>query len=493
MFPSSRRAARHRLSVVRGASLYCVVSIAAAIASCGDPTGPSVGPPGLRIVAGSDVTDSAGALLPQALIVELRNDRGHPLAGAEVRFIAVPYGPTRPSLTEAWSRQIDSDRMSAETVDTTDGGGRARVQVQLGIVAGNARLAVYVPSTGALDTARFTVVPGKPTRVVADVQDTTITASGGFRIDVRVLDGRGNVRGDAVTFSATGEGLSVDASGNVSTTVPTRGFVVATSGVLVDTTRLSVVPPGAFTAVLLEDVADLWLVTLQLDGTGLTKLTKLRDSPARPSWHPSGDLIVFEEDVDPAITEVRLFFINMQGQRRRAVTPGAELVRERTASFSPDGQWLYFDGNSVSYRSRVDGSLTERVPTPPGVTSTWGPNPSPDGLHLAVSGIGIQDLAGTTITRLPIAGIYPRYSPDGNRLLYSSSASALSVVNADGTGARELVSTHGYDPAIPPSWSADGNWILIRGQTRLELVRVANGEIIPLPYAGFLFQPSLKR
>jgi Tol biopolymer transport system component len=67
------------------------------------------------------------------------------------------------------------------------------------------------------------------------------------------------------------------------------------------------------------------------------------------------------------------------------------------------------------------------------------------------------------------------------------------VVNADGTGARELVATHGYDPAIPPSWSADGNWILIRGPSRLELVRVATGEIIPLSYSSNLYQPALRR
>ena len=468
--------------------------LAATLLSCSDPTAPASGPPGLRIVAGNGVTDTVSAVLSQALIVELRNDLGRPVSGAEVRFVGVPYDPIRPTHMEAWSRHIDSHRMSAETIDTTDGDGRARVQVQLGIVAGSARLTVHVPSTGALDTARFTVLPGNVAGVVADAKDTTITAGAGFRVGVRVVDRAGNLRDEPVTFAATGEGMSVDGDGNVSTTVPARGFLVAASGELADTVHLSVVPPGMFTAVLLEGVAALWLVTLQLDGTGLRKLTALQNSPARPSWHPSGNHIVFEQEVNAAITEVRLFVIDMQGQRRRAVTSGTELVRERTAKYSPDGQWLYFDGNDVSYRVRADGSGVERVPTPPGVAATWGPDASPDGVHLAVSGIGIQDVAGSSLTRLPVPGIYPRYSPDGTRLLYSNTAtSALSVVNADGTEARELVSAHGYDPAVPPSWSADGNWILIRAQNGLELVRVANGEIIPLPYSGFLFQPSFRR
>jgi Tol biopolymer transport system component len=93
---------------------------------------------------------------------------------------------------------------------------------------------------------------------------------------------------------------------------------------------------------------------------------------------------------------------------------------------------------------------------------------------------------------LDVAGFAPRYSPDGARLLFLNGYKALCVVNADGSGFRELVTSHPYDPANPPSWSSDGQWILIRGPSQLELVRVATGEIIPLTYSGGLFQPAVK-
>lgn len=65
-------------------------------------------------------------------------------------------------------------------------------------------------------------------------------------------------------------------------------------------------------------------------------------------------------------------------------------------------------------------------------------------------------------TRLGIQGDNPRWSPDGTKIVFDYSPdgvwSDIYVVNADGTGLRQL--THTLDTDAHPVWSPDGNRIV---------------------------------
>jgi TolB protein len=106
---------------------------------------------------------------------------------------------------------------------------------------------------------------------------------------------------------------------------------------------------------------------------------------------------------------------------------------------------------------------------------------SPDGTRLVLEGFNDAHPAGNGVytvrasdggdlkrlTKSPpgAADGYPRYSPDGRRIVFlrnspgvdPSGAGALFVVNSDGTGLRRIT-PWGY-AFLSQSWSPDGKWI----------------------------------
>src|SRR4051812_35493994 len=105
---------------------------ATGLAACQGSTEP-VAPAGpIRMIAGANITDTAGATLTQALIVEVHDSAGGlaPL-GTVVRFGSVLAG--LPSAEyEAWVQTLSSNVVGAVVFATTDGAGRTSVLVKLG-------------------------------------------------------------------------------------------------------------------------------------------------------------------------------------------------------------------------------------------------------------------------------------------------------------------------------------------------------------------------
>jgi TolB protein len=156
-----------------------------------------------------------------------------------------------------------------------------------------------------------------------------------------------------------------------------------------------------------EGLTGIYLVNV--DGTGLCKLTSTHNKPTDPVWSPDGEKIAF---ADKGAINV----INTDGSERQELAAGTSGHSEQP-QWSPDGQELAFvdfvDSSGSIYVINADGS--ER-----------------------------QELAADAIERAHYA-----WSPDGQKLAYFCTGYGvdLCVINTDGTGWKRLareVSPEGY-------------------------------------------------
>jgi Tol biopolymer transport system component len=129
------------------------------------------------------------------------------------------------------------------------------------------------------------------------------------------------------------------------------------------------------------------------------------------------------------------------------------------------------------------------LPEPDCALTLTDPSPSHDGSRVVVAtdrdGLAIVGRADGQLTPLGIKGPLAEWSPDGSMIAYAGAG--IHVMNADGSGRRLIAPV---DVQGRPSWSPDGAWLVYRVAGRLELVRVASGERLPLGYSGGLIEPA---
>jgi hypothetical protein len=520
MIPLSRRAQRL-------ARYPLFVLIAGIVASChGETTGPgggTNGPPGVNIVAGANVTDTVDAAPPLALRVVVRDDDGHVVRGAVVRFSSVLISrPGQYVVPSVLLGDLSSQGVSSFVAETTSAEGVALARIVMGNAAGAAGVVVSVPLLGAQDTAHFTVTPGAAVKVVLPIADTTIQVTRSLPLKGRVEDRHANPRADAVTYETSGTGLTV-AGGQVSAAAPARAAVigrVAGAGIAPDTTWVSVVPAATIAAPRAGK-----LMIASLDGTGVTAVPHtLEIAGPGPEWHPDGQSLL-----------ALLGTFGSGSSLYRVLPSGAtQLVTGQAAAqadghavpggmtdyaYSPDGQWVYVSGGVCNY-----AAILYRFPVtnPAGIERLSGygldecfelvnhwPSPSPDGARLAYENqtwnqsgysVRVMDLATKQVTQLVAGGQRPRWAPAGDLIAYWLDKQ-IWVVRPDGTGVRVVSPPgHSYVPGV--QWSPDGQWILARFEpsqgwagTTVALLNVATGLEIPLTWTtgyGGVGLPSWK-
>jgi hypothetical protein len=469
--------------------------VLAFVLSCSDGVGPGgSGPPGARVVAGADVTDTISAMLSQALVIEVRDEKGRAIPNTLVRV----QQPVTGSPTVRIGR-LDASFLSTVMTDSTDVAGQVAALVQFGDRAGTAELQILVPATLQQLTATYSILPGNPAAVDVQPTDTAIYVGGTVALRGEVRDRRGNVRQEAVSYTLPDADLLVSGTSARGEQIG-RTMVVARSGALTDTARVSVVPRARIAAVLSSAASQgvPRIVSMELDGSGIQPLFAPpipTGNFAHPRWS-DGSVVAF-------IRNAQLWTADQTGVTR-VLHSGTPAISDGYApEWSADGQWIYVTQTTDStgiWRVRADGQLVEKT------KARWpqarAPTPSPDGGRLAYQGdtpnLLFLDLATGVSTELAVPAQFPRWSPDGQWIAHLDRASRLYVMRPDGSGRRLL--GNGITAQSNYCWSPDSAWLLYASSRATEtnitavglsLVNVATGEVLPLWYGtANVIQPS---
>jgi TolB protein len=200
-------------------------------------------------------------------------------------------------------------------------------------------------------------------------------------------------------------------------------------------------------------------------------ITKAPNSEERyPAWHPNGNQVIFTSNRQGSLT-YNYYIANTDGSNLKKITDLPKGSVAYWASFTADGQWIYFnEGNSSSiYRVKPDGTQQEKV------TEGRDANISKDGKKIVFTqkgkkewGVWTMDADGMNRKQIipnesEIGGIAPVWSPDGNRVAFSMQVKDIVEIfscNADGSDLKQLTDLKQISSS--PAYSPDGQYITFR-------------------------------
>jgi TolB protein len=203
----------------------------------------------------------------------------------------------------------------------------------------------------------------------------------------------------------------------------------------------------------------------RVDGSGMKRLTNLREFEYQPDWSPDGRKLLLRVDAAEGRAGTGVYLVTV-GRKRALNLSEVSGVPGGDPDWSPDGKRIAFVGKRNGeahfgiYLMNADGSNPKRLA--PADWESQYPDWSPDGRKIVFTGVknSVFDLylmnadgSGLRqLTRTPDEENWPNWSPDGKQIVYSFQ-NGLRVIDADGSDSRVL--TEGGEP----SWSPDGRWI----------------------------------
>jgi hypothetical protein len=373
----------------------------------------------------------------------------HLVLGAEARILDMGLAVT------------PADSLSDSIVVTSDARGRASAVIRFGSRAGRAAIRTIAPVIGFDDSLVYDL-PDGPVNLL-DIEPVAPPYPGEtVAVRWRAFSGPGRPVFSQPVLDVADTGIATFAGQDrIRARRTGETWIRIREGAVADSVPLAVVPPGTFGAI----VANQWVEV----PTRGTPQTKVRNAFlfSGPRYSPSGDTLAF--------TEGNAIRLHLPGGGSTLLAPAAlGLYALAQPAWSADAQWIYFTAflaqqQAEIWRVRPDGSGAERVgPTAAAGEVDQSASVSADGQLLAyvtnrtLSGglptVRILDLVGGTVRFSGQAGSAPQFAPDGSRMAYVSGG-GLMLVNADGTGLRQLVPSLGLFSG-QLSWSPDGQWIL---------------------------------
>jgi TolB protein len=239
-----------------------------------------------------------------------------------------------------------------------------------------------------------------------------------------------------------------------------------------DTTDSSYVDKIAFDS---ERSGNDEIYTMNIDGTGLKRLTFQSAPDQCPAFSPDGTKIAFASKRDG---NYQLYVMDSNGSNQQRII--ATTTNDLHPAWSPDGAKIvyavftsssYDDGEIFMINS--DGSDAHQLTDTP--ASNQLPDWSPDGSRVLFTSTrdGNHELyvMGTSgqnqqcLTNSPADEILARWSPDGTKIAYcvvdfELMHAQVHLMNADGTGDTVLTSLG--DVNEDPCWSPDGESIVFQ-------------------------------
>ncbi|HJR67494.1 MAG TPA: hypothetical protein VJ802_13780 [Gemmatimonadaceae bacterium] len=495
-------------------AVRCIVVLAAALATaCGDsPTGPAI--QRLAVLSGAGASDTVFAILPNPLVVLVRDEAGMPALGVPVRFeVLRPAFPTN-SVGAFLATNPERTGSGLVVIDTTDANGESRIYVRLGTLGGPVQIVVDAPSLGLSTSTTFTVLPGAPTGVRVLPGDSAMYVGRSYNLRGAVIDRWGNARPDPVTYISTANTIvNVDGSGRLTGTAIGRRSIVVAANAFRDTAFVSVVPEGVIAThrIRVSSLDTAAVVFTNLDGSGYEVRPLVYWAQPRPDWSGSGDAIVIEDAGALFGEEISRLVTMRHGDGSTVpLSSSPPAGNQFYPQYSADGEWIYFaedppGGGLDLWRVRADGSGAERLG--PQVSHGYNdtkPSASPDGGRVVFVSdrlccsqslfiLHIDSRAIDTLRSETGANFYgdmPRWSPvDDDRIAYVDNR--IWLTSASG-GVQQAITPAGKRYVGGIDWSPDGRWIIARSADDgfLHLIEVSTGLTLPLAFTGRLWSPA---